>query len=96
MTDIRNNLAIPFFLKNKLREQYPKLRWDAEKKTWYFIGELPDGLKKYIETPIDIKYEERDEYKAQFTSLKWNKEIKSWICSADDFEKIEKYREEKE
>jgi len=87
------NLTIPFFLKNKVKEQFPKIRWDMEKKTWYYEEELPEGLKKYVETPVEIGYDERDEYKAQFTSLKWCKTDKTWKCSAEDFDKINKYRE---
>ena len=90
----RTNLAIPFALKNKMKEQYPKLRWDMEEKTWYYEEELPEGLNKYVETSVAIKYDERDEYKAQFTSLKWCKTGKTWKCSTEDLEKIKKYRGE--
>ena len=91
----RYNLAVSYFLKDKLREKF-KISWDGLRKNWYFEtdGELPEGLLKYQETEVDISYKDRNEYKAQFNSLRFDRDLKSWVCSLEDFEKIQKYREE--
>lgn len=93
----RINLVIPFSLKNQVKEQHPKIRWDMNKKTWFYNNEnndMPEDLKKYTEMSVKIKYEDREEYKNLFNSLKWCQEEKTWKCSFDDFLKIQKYRGE--
>ena len=91
----RYNLAIPFYLKDKLKTF--KTKWDMVNKTWYWEGDkLIPELEKYEESIVDIEYDEKDEYKALFTSLKFDKNIKSWKCSREDLSKIEKYRKSKE
>lgn len=91
----RTNLAIPFFLKDKLKPH--GIKWDITSKTWYWEekkedDEMPDILSKYIETDVDITYEEKDEYKAQFTSLRFDRPRKTWVCSAEDYNRICEYR----
>ena len=90
----RYNLAISFFLKDKVKKSHP-IEFDKELKTWYIEceGELPEDLQKYREKFVDISYEDRNEYKAQFNSLRWDRIEKSWKCSAEEFDKIELYRE---
>lgn len=90
---MRYNLAIPYAAKDIVKETYP-IRFDPEQKSWYYEckGELPKDMIKYKECLVDIKYDEKDDYKAKFSSLRWNSKEKSWVCSAEDFEKIQKYK----
>jgi len=47
-------------------------KWDATKKQWYFIGALPDELKKYVSYVLDIAFEDKDIFKEKLPSLRWN------------------------
>ena len=89
----KQNLAIPFSLKDEVKKSHP-IKFDGGLKTWYieYPDKLPDDLVKYIETYVDVQYEEREEYKAKFKSLQWDGQAKSWKCSREDAEKIEAYK----
>ena len=89
----RHNLTIAYLLKDEIKQKHP-IKFDGEARTWYINcqGNLPDDLVKYAETFVDVKYEEREEYKLKFDSLQWDKHAKSWKCSAEDADNIESYR----
>lgn len=88
----RHNLAIEYSMKDKIKEKHP-IKFDFEQKLWFYEGDLPEDLMKYRQMSVDIKYDDRDEYKAKFKSLFWDRSEKSWKCSTEDFEKIEIYRQ---
>lgn len=84
------NLLIPFEKKDELKKQY-SIKWNNEKKTWYYNGDkLPDELNKYTEKIVNIPYEDKDEYKKKYSSMKYNRNIKSWIMSLEDYENLTK------
>jgi hypothetical protein len=63
-------------------------KWDATKKQWYFIGALPDELKKYVSYVLDIAFEDKDIFKEKLPSLRWNPENKNWFCNEADYNKF--------
>jgi hypothetical protein len=63
-------------------------KWDATKKHWYYIGVLPDELKKYISYVVDIAYEDKDIFKEKLPSLRWNPDNKQWFCCEEDYNKF--------
>lgn len=56
-------------------------KWDAKVKKWYFEGdEIKPELEQYLETDVDIAYEDKDEYKDKY-SIKWDSQNKNWYTS---------------
>lgn len=83
-------------MKDELKKTY-KIKWDADKKLWYYEGEkIIDGLKKYTIKKIDIDYDDKDEYKLNYKSLKWDAKIKTWLCSLEDYNKIYTIRDDED
>ena len=62
-------------------------KWDASKKQWYFMGVLPDELKKYISYVVDVPFDDKDIFKKRFPSLRWSPENKTWFCNEEDYNK---------
>ena len=81
----KTDLSIPFNKKDELK-QY-KIKWDAEKKIWYFDGEeeLPKELEPYISKYVDIKFEEKDLFKSKFKSMSFDRIKKLWRMSMEDY-----------
>lgn len=81
------NLSIPFDKKDELKPL--KIRWNNEKKTWYFEGDiLPKELEPYVSKYVDISYEDKDIAKATYKSMSFDKEKKLWKMSAFDYAKF--------
>lgn len=86
------NLCVPYALKDKVKEKHP-IKWNTELKTWYYEGELPKELDKYIETYVDIEYSEKDELKTMLPTLSFDKEKKQWRCGKKDADKLLRFRQ---
>lgn len=86
MSDLRRtNLLIPFDKKEEVKKQF-NIRWDMDKKLWYFMGnELPESLEKYQEMIVDVKYEDKDLFKKRFKTMRWNKDDKIWTMSREEY-----------
>ena len=81
------NLSIPFEKKDELKQF--KIRWNNEKKTWYFDGaELPEELKKYVSKYVIVSYDDKDDYKLVYKSMSFDTDKKMWKMSVEDFEKF--------
>ena len=82
---MRYNLLIPFDKKDEVKKDF-KIRWDTDKKIWYYIGnELPIGLDKYEEMVVDVRYEDKDLFKKRFKTMRWNNHDKIWTMSREEY-----------
>lgn len=82
---MRYNLLVPFDKKEDLKTEF-KIKWDAEKKIWYYMGnQLPEGLEKYEEMVVDVSYDDKDLFKKRFKTMRWNKDNKVWTMSKEEF-----------
>lgn len=82
---MRYNLLIPFDKKDEVKKDF-KIRWDTDKKIWYYIGnELPKGLDKYEEMVVDVRYEDKDLFKKRFKTMRWNNLDKIWTMSREEY-----------
>ena len=89
---MRFKLCVPFAEKSIVKEL--KAKWDAQDKTWFYVGEsLPEGLKKYIQKDVFIEHDEKDECKKLFPSMKWNAFDKNWSVSLEDYKQFLEWRE---
>ena len=55
---------------------------------WYFMGDLPEELKKYKSYPVHIEYEDKDIFKTKYKSLRWSPIKKNWLCNETDYKAI--------
>ena len=78
------DLTIPYNKKDELKPL--KIKWNTERKTWYFDGdELPEELKPYASKYVDISYEDKDLYKAKYPSMSFDGIKKMWRMSMEDY-----------
>jgi len=70
MTEKKNILMVLFADKDIVKGLGAK--WDASKKQWYFMGVLPDELKKYISYVVDVPFDDKDIFKKKIPSLRWS------------------------
>jgi hypothetical protein len=80
------NLLVPFEDKDKVKSLGAK--WDSLNKIWYFIGDLPEELKKYKGYAVHVEYEDKDIFKSKYKSLRWNPTKKNWLCNEIDYRHI--------
>lgn len=81
------DLSIPFDKKDELKPH--KIKWNNEKRTWYFDGEeLPKELENYVSKYVDISYDDKDLAKATFKSMTFDKDKKLWKMSMTDYNKM--------
>jgi hypothetical protein len=88
---MRYNLLIPFDKKDEVKKSFG-IKWDNDKKTWYYIcnGELPEGLDKYTEMVVDVRYEDKDLFKKRFKTMRWNNIDKYWTMSKEEYDIVYK------
>ena len=79
-------LLVPFEDKDIVKKHGAK--WDSLNKNWYFIGDLPEELKKYNSYPVHVEYEDKDIFKSKYKSLRWNPVKKNWLCNEFDYNAI--------
>ena len=79
-------LLVPFEDKDIVKSLGAK--WDSLNKNWYFIGDLPEELKKYKSYPVHIEYEDKDIFKTKYKSLRWSPIKKNWLCNETDYKAI--------
>jgi len=79
-------LLVPFDDKDIVKKLGAK--WDSLNKNWYFIGDLPEELKKYKSYPVHIEYEDKDIFKTKYKSLRWSPIKKNWLCNETDYRAI--------
>ena len=65
MAEKKNILMVLFADKDIVKGLGAK--WDASKKQWYFMGVLPDELKKYISYVVDVPFDDKDIFKKRHT-----------------------------
>ncbi len=79
-------LLVPFDDKDIVKKLGAK--WDSLNKNWYFMGDLPEELKKYKSYPVHIEYEDKDIFKTKYKSLRWSPIKKNWLCNETDYKAI--------
>ena len=79
-------LLVPFDDKDIVKKLGAK--WDSLNKNWYFMGDLPEELKKYKSYPVHIEYEDKDIFKSKYKSLRWSPIKKNWLCNETDYKAI--------
>ena len=79
-------LLVPFDDKDIVKKLGAK--WDSLNKNWYFMGDLPEELKKYKSYPVHIEYEDKDIFKTKYKSLRWSPIKKNWLCNETDYKTI--------
>ncbi len=79
-------LLVPFEDKDIVKSLGAK--WDSLNKNWYFMGDLPEELKKYKSYPVHIEYEDKDIFKTKYKSLRWSPIKKNWLCNETDYRAI--------
>jgi hypothetical protein len=79
-------LLVPFEDKDIVKSLGAK--WDSLNKNWYFMGDLPEELKKYKSYPVHIEYEDKDIFKTKYKSLRWSPIKKNWLCNETDYKAI--------
>jgi hypothetical protein len=77
-------LLIPFEKKNELKEKH-KIQWNADKKLWYFEGDLIDDLMPYTIKKIQVDFADKDILKKRLKSMRWDPIEKIWLCSLEDY-----------
>lgn len=91
MAEQKTYLIIPFEKKDEFKKDF-KIKWDADKKLWYYEGaKINDALHPYTIKKVYIEYDQKDVYRKKFKSLKWDGINKIWLCSNDDYENMGKY-----
>jgi hypothetical protein len=85
-TTTKYTLLVPFEDKDIVKGFGAK--WDSLNKNWYFIGDLPEELKKYKSYPVHIEYEDKDIFKTKYKSLRWSPIKKNWLCNETDYKAI--------
>lgn len=79
-------LIVPFDDKDIVKSLGAK--WDSLNKNWYFVGDLPEELKKYKSYPVHIEYKDKDIFKTKYKSLRWSPIKKNWLCNETDYKAI--------
>ena len=85
-TTTKYTLLVPFEDKDIVKSLGAK--WDSLNKNWYFMGDLPEELKKYKSYPVHIEYEDKDIFKSKYKSLRWSPIKKNWLCNETDYKAI--------
>jgi hypothetical protein len=85
-TTKKHTLLVPF--EDKDNAKIMGCKWDSLNKNWYFIGDLPEELKKYKSYPVHIEYDDKDILKSKYKSLRWNPTKKNWLCNETDYRAI--------
>jgi hypothetical protein len=85
-TTTKYTLLVPFEDKDIVKSLGAK--WDSLNKNWYFMGDLPEELKKYKSYPVHIEYEDKDIFKTKYKSLRWSPIKKNWLCNETDYKAI--------
>jgi hypothetical protein len=85
---MKHYLLVPYDKKDELKEKY-LIKWDTDKKLWYFLGEdIPVELKLFKLYYIAVSFDDKDIYKKKYKSMKWDAIEKQWCCNGQDYERI--------